>query len=90
MIAQQFTVSFKYTADNGRLVVSLDADVEYIPQRMFFIVRNFRPHASAGPSVLPEVCIRKSNDRWIHIDSEKETELSEAIGTAIDDASPNL
>jgi hypothetical protein len=90
MIAQQFTVSFEYTADNGRLVVSLDADVEYIPQRKFYIIKNFRPRGLAGPSVLPEVCIRKNKDRWIHIDSEKETDLSEAIGIAIDDASPNL
>jgi hypothetical protein len=89
MIAQQFTVGFKYLADNGRLVVSLDAEVEYIPQRNFYSVKNFRPRGSAGPSVLPEVCIRKNKDRWIHIDSEKETDLSEAIGIAID-AYPNL
>jgi hypothetical protein len=89
MIAQQFSVCIKYMADNGRLVVSLDADVEYNLQRDFYSVKNFRPRGSAGPSVLPEVCIRKNKDRWIHIDSEKETDLSEAIGTAID-AYPNL
>lgn len=85
MIAEQFTISFRFTADDGRLVVQLDADVEQHRSKVLYIVRNFRPHGSTGQSVLPEVRITKRSGRWVHVDSEKETDLSEAIGTAIDE-----
>ncbi|HUB59108.1 MAG TPA: hypothetical protein VL978_00320 [Puia sp.] len=84
MVAEQFTITFLFKADAGRLVVPLDADVEQHRSLKFYSVKNFRPQGSDGPGILPEVRIRKSSGRWVHVDSEKETDLSEAIGAAID------
>jgi hypothetical protein len=88
MIAQKFMISFQFAADEGRLMVPLDADVEQHRSQLFYVVANFRPHGSTGPSVLPEVRLKKSSGRWVHVDSEKETDLSVAIGAAIDEWQP--
>jgi hypothetical protein len=84
MVAERFSITFLFTADAGRLVVPLDADVEQHRSQTFYSVKNFRPQGTNGPGILPEVRIRKKAGRWVHVDSEKETDLSEAIGAAID------
>lgn len=35
--------------------------------------------------ILPAMSIRKKNDKWVHLDTEKETYLSEIVGRAIED-----
>lgn len=84
MTAEKFTISFQFAADGGRLIVPLEADVEQHRSKTYYVIRNFRPRGSTGPSVLPELRIRKMSGRWVHVDSEKETDLGEAIGAAID------
>src|SRR5579872_1603917 len=88
MIAEKFTISFTFMADGGGLAIRLDAEVERDPQKNDYLVRNLRPHGSAGPAVLPELRLRKKAGSWVHVDSEKETDLSHAIGGAIDSMGP--
>ncbi|HEV2354755.1 MAG TPA: hypothetical protein VGR89_10955 [Puia sp.] len=89
MIAEKFSISFTFMADGGRLAVTLDAEVEKDPQKNHYAIRNLRASGSPGPSVLPELSLTKKAGHWVHIDSEKETDLSDAIGRAIDSMGPS-
>lgn len=80
----QSTIQFYFALDKGRLEVLLEADVEYDGPRIFYQVKNFRMPGSSSARILPDIKIKKRDGRWVHGDSGWHTELSEAVGKAID------
>jgi len=79
-----YTIAFTYLLDNGKFKVDLIADVEAIEPHTLYSIRNFRTSRSSERYVLPDIKIKKHNDLWVHPDSEKESELSRAVGLAIE------
>lgn len=80
------TIQFNFSLDKGRLEVLLEADVRHDDPSAFYRVKNFRVPGSSSISILPEIQIKKTDGHWVHKDSGWHTELSEAVGKAIDDA----
>lgn len=84
MVSSKFSVEFDFAADQGQLRMRLAADVEKHQSQVYYVVKNFRLPGRSGSPVLPDIRIRKLDDRWVHSDIEKASELSESVGRAIE------
>jgi hypothetical protein len=84
MIPATFLIRFNFLVEPARLNIILEADVQEHHSDIFYVVRNFRIPGHEGRSVLPEISIRKENNGWVHTDSGKPSDLSIAVGGAID------
>jgi hypothetical protein len=83
MITARYEIEFAFSLDEAKLALRLLAEVEVHHSQFFYIVKNIRRKGAASP-VLPQVSIQKIASRWVHTDSGKESQLSEAVGKAID------
>jgi hypothetical protein len=61
----------------------LKGTIESYVDRVFTITNIRRLEQDTG-SLLPPIRIEKKEGQWVHTDSDKETDLSVAIGRAID------
>ena len=83
-------INFDFPVASSDLKISLKATAELHHSEPYYVVRNFQLGNSNtdNHSVLPEQEIKrvKRNDSfvWVHRDSEKESDLSIAIGTGIE------
>jgi hypothetical protein len=84
MITEKFSIEFPFQVENGALIISIRADVEPDPIIGSYHVSNFRLCSSPNKNVLPDVHLKRLDERWVHVDSEKETYLSTQAGKAID------
>jgi len=84
MKQQSYTIAFTYLLENGKIKVDLIADVEEHHSDIWYHVKNFRTVNSGVRHVLPDVQLKKHKGLWVHKDSEKETDLSRAIGAVLD------
>jgi hypothetical protein len=84
MITSSFIIHFDFLGDEGKLKIPLVADVEVHHSRPSYVIKNFKVPGREGRSLLPEIRLRKSDDQWVHADSGKASELSIAVGQAID------
>ncbi len=91
-----FEVNFDFPVASSNLKISLRATAELHHSEPYYLVHNFyltNGKANDGQlSVLPEQQvkrIKRGNDHvWVHRDSEKESELSIAIGKGIEKVLP--
>jgi|GEM_PF-1137498 len=86
-----FEINFDFPVASSNLKISLRATAELHHSEPHYLVRDF--YLTDGEhktrhSVLPEQLIRRiksgSKHAWVHKDSEKESELSIAIGKGIE------
>jgi len=77
-------IVFDFKIDQSRLQIQLMADAEVHHSDTYYIVKNFRLPGSPRGEILPPIQIKKAKGRWVHTDSGKSTDLSEAVGHAID------
>lgn len=77
-------VHFTFSIIPAGLQVPLEADVNLHESHSYYVVRNFHVPGHKAGSILPDIRIKRAGEYWVHIDSEKETDLSRAVGTAID------
>lgn len=78
-----FTISFLYEIVPDSLQVHLSAEIEMITDDICF-ARNIRRVGTDESPLLPELKLIKKNDRWVHSEEAKESNISKAIGEAID------
>ncbi len=78
-----FTISFKYEIIPASLHVPLSADIEMIGSDTC-LVQNIRRVNMQESSLLPVLKLKRSGDYWVHMDSEKESNISKVVGEAID------
>lgn len=76
-------IRFTFVIHPTKINIEMEADVRPDESNSHFIVSNFRTSRHGAASVLPDIRIRKKSQSWVHIDSEKETDLSRAVGEAI-------
>lgn len=84
MIARAFTISFEYRLEDSSISINLRAEVEVHNDPFFYIVHNIRSLRSGSPPAIPDVRLTKRDSTWVHVDSEKPTDLTLSIGKAID------
>jgi hypothetical protein len=84
MISDHYKIDFALPIDEGRFTLQLSADVDVHHSDLYYVVKNIRRRDLPDRALLPEITIKKVGSRWVHVDSEKETQLSEAAGQAID------
>ena len=83
MITARYEIEFAFSLDEAKLALRLSAEVEVHHSQLFYIVKNIRRKGAAAP-VLPQISIKKVASRWVHTDSGKASQLSEAVGKAIE------
>jgi hypothetical protein len=87
-----FEIKFDFPVASSNLKISLDATVELHHSEPYFRVHNFNLNNNKENkdhhSILPEQDIkrikRKGSYVWVHRDSERESDLSIAIGIGIE------
>jgi hypothetical protein len=77
------TVEFRYEIRPDSISIDLIADVESSKDGGY-LVKNIRKRREAIESLIPAFNLQKLNGVWAHKDSGKETDLSDALGKAID------
>lgn len=87
-----FEIRFDFPVASSDLKISLNATVELHHSDPYYLVRNFyltdSEKKNSHHSILPdqEIMRTRRNDfyTWVHKDSERESELSIAIGLGIE------
>ena len=91
-----FEIKFDFPVASSNLKISLSATAELHHSEPYYLVHNFylteNTNSHGYHSVLPEQEIKRikrgSTWVWVHRDSEKESELSLAIGKGLEDVLP--
>jgi len=92
MTTQPVDISFDFPLAHSNLTISLQATAELHHSDPYYVIDNFRfagkRNRKNEPSVLPRQEIKQvekgSSKRWVHCESGRESQLSIAIGKAID------
>ncbi len=77
------TIEFRYEIRPDSISIDLIADVESLKDGGC-LVKNIRKRRETIESLIPVFILQKSNGIWAHKDSGKESNLSDAVGKAID------
>ena len=77
------TIVFWYELQTDSISIDLIADVESVKDGGY-LVKNIRKRLEVVESLIPAFVLQKLNGIWVHKDSGKETNLSDAVGKAID------
>jgi hypothetical protein len=81
-----YRITFEFQLRPGKSI-PLTAEAELHHSDPYFVVSNItRTGRESHPSILPDVKIKKASGHWVHCDSGKESDLSIAIGKAIDES----
>ncbi len=84
MIADSYVIEFDIQLEKTPVVLHLIARVELHHSDPYYIISNFRTAAQKEGSILPVMKIKKKKDKWVHLDTEQPTHLSELVGRAIE------
>jgi len=84
MITDAFNLRFDFLVEAARVSLLLEADVQEHHSDTYYTVTNFRIAEKGTRSILPDIKIRKDRGQWVHLDSGQPTDLSTAVGRAID------
>jgi hypothetical protein len=80
-----YSITFDFNLKPAGLKIPLMAEVELHLSEPHYFVKNIRVKGlKDNVPVLPNVDLKKIGGRWVHSESEKESELSIGIGAAID------
>lgn len=88
---QPFRIKFKYPFKGKNFSIELTGDALLHHSSPYYTVSNIRftNHSDAPRDALPEIKIQQRNIQgekvWVHLDTQKESELSRIVGQAIDD-----
>ena len=81
MVQSTYTIEFDIPIDLSHIIVHLKADVE-IDLESHYTITNIR--TEKHEAVLPTLVLKRKNGKWVHIDTEKETNLSKSVGLSIE------
>ena len=84
MVAKSFLISFEYRLDQAGIAINLCAEVESHDNPPCYIVRNISAMHRAHCAAIPDLRLVRKSSAWVHLDSQKTTNLTVCIGKAID------
>lgn len=79
-----FIIVFDYCGDDGGLRVRLRATVEVMGKKDSYLITNIQIDGRERVIELPITTLRKTADKWVHMDSGRASDLSERVGDAIE------
>ncbi|MBO9566850.1 MAG: hypothetical protein J7621_29020 [Niastella sp.] len=88
---QSFNIRFKYPFKEKNISIELTGDVTPHNSTPYFIVSNIRfaNHPEGPYDAFPEIKLQQrelhGEKVWVHMDTQKESELSHIVGQAIED-----
>ncbi|AXY75176.1 hypothetical protein D3H65_14830 [Paraflavitalea soli] len=88
---QSFSINFKYPFKEKNISIELTGNVTPHHSTPYYIISNirFKNHPEGPYDAFPEIRIQKrelhGENVWVHMDTQKESELSHIVGQAIDD-----
>jgi len=80
-----FSIEFDIQLEKTPIILRLNAQVEPHHSDLYYVISNFRSAQQKEGSILPPLKIRKKKSKWVHMDTEQPTYLSELVGKAIED-----
>lgn len=86
MITDSYAIEFDIQLEKTPIVLHLTAQVELHHSDVHYVISNFRTALQRDGSILPVMKIKKKKDKWVHLDTEQPTHLSEVVGKAIDES----
>jgi len=84
MVAKPFLIFFEYRLPQSEIAINLGAEVESRDNPPCYIVRRISAAHLEGAPAIPEVRLMRKSSAWVHLDSQKSTDLTMCIGKAID------
>jgi hypothetical protein len=84
MLAESYLINFKVPIEKSAVVIHLSANVEKHHSATYYVVDNIKTVRQERGTLLPTLKIRRMNDKWVELDSGKESYLSTVVGRAID------
>jgi hypothetical protein len=84
MSIANYSISFSFAVDAAKVCLLLEAEVEEHHSTTYYIISNFRIPGHGDRTVLPPITIEKVKGKWVHRDSRISSDLSSAVGAAID------
>ena len=78
-----FRIEMDYTIEEITRTIHLTASVEFHEVERYYSITDIK--SSSNKVILPCQYIQKVRDKWVHIDSQEPTNLSNIIGKAIDE-----
>lgn len=87
---QPFSIHFKYPFKDRDFSIALTGNATLHQSKLYYIVSHIRfaKHPGGPLDALPEVKVQQRDLRgervWVHMDTQKESELSRIIGEAIE------
>jgi hypothetical protein len=82
MSTEPIAISFPLQLEQTAFVLLVSADVIWQPGSQQYLVGHLR--TATGRNVLPDCHLKKIEGKWVHADSERESNLSAAVGQAYD------
>jgi len=82
MSTEPIVISFPFKLEQTAFVLLVSADVSWQPGSQQYLVEHLR--TATGRYVLPDCHLKKIEGKWVHADSERESNLSAAVGQAYD------
>ena len=84
MTTATYHVHFNLVLETARFSVTLETDVQEHHSDTYYVVSNICIAGRPDDEILPPISIRKEHGEWVHVDSAKNSDLSIAVGKAID------
>jgi hypothetical protein len=81
---KSYTISFTYDVNDHSLRFPLCADVESADSGVY-IITNIRQDGQSGGALLPPIKVQKEEGVWVIVDIDSTSQLTTAIGRAIDE-----
>lgn len=87
---QSFNINFRYPFKEKNISIELTGNVTFQNSTPHYIISNIRlvNHPDGPYDAFPEIKIQRRNLQgeqvWVHMDTQKESELSHIVGNAID------
>ena len=81
---KSYTIYFTYEVNDHLLKFPLRADVEYVDPGVYTIT-NICQEGQSGESLLPPIWVQREDGIWAFLDTNTSSQLSAAIGAAIDE-----
>ena len=84
MKTNSYFIEFDIQLEKTPIMLHLSAEAELHHSTPYYVISNFRTAQQKEGTILPTMKIKKKNGKWVHLDTEQTTHLSEVVGKAID------
>jgi hypothetical protein len=85
MKGNSYFIEFDIQLEKTPVILHLTAEVEPHHSEPYYVISNFRTAQQKEGTILPVMKVKRKKGKWVHLDTEQPTYLSEVVGKAIDE-----